>query len=55
MRDFFTIGSPIRPKKVKAILIGQSFRYFYEHEQNQVCSKIFSDEKDGKELNDNPW
>ena len=54
MRDFFTLGSPISPEKVKPILTGRSFRYFYEHEQNQVCSKIFSDEKAGKELNDNP-
>ena len=24
--DFFTIGSPIRPEKVKPVLIGRSFR-----------------------------
>ena len=42
MGDFFTIGSPISLEKVKPLLMGQSFRYFYEHERNQVCSAIFS-------------
>ena len=42
MRDFFTVGSPIRLEKAKPILTGWSFRYFYEHERNQVCSVIFS-------------
>ena len=36
MGDFFTVGSPIRPKKVKPILTGRSFKYFYKHERNQV-------------------
>ena len=32
MGDFFTIGSLVRMKKVKPILTGRSFKYFYEHE-----------------------
>ena len=55
MRDFFTVGSPIRPEKVKLILTGWSFRYFYKHEQTQVFSEIFLDEKARKDLNNNPW
>ena len=39
---FFTIGSPTRPKKVKPILTRRLFKYFYEHEGNQVFSTIFS-------------
>ena len=51
---FFTVDSPIKSEKVKPILIGWSFKYFYEHERVQVCLTIFLDEKAGKELKDNP-
>ena len=54
MRDFFTVGSPIKPEKVKPILTGWSFKYFYKHEQNQLFSAYFLNEKARKDLKDNP-
>ena len=55
MRDFFTVGSPIRPKKVKPILTGWSFRYFYVMNETKFAQQSFLDEKARKELNNKPW
>ena len=53
MGDFFNVGSSIRPEKVKPILTGRSFKYFYEHERN-IARRSFLDERVVKELKDNP-
>ena len=50
MRDFFTIGSPIRMEKVKPILTGWSFRYFYELNETKFSRQYFLYEKARKEL-----
>ena len=54
MRDFFTIGSPIRLEKVKPILTERSFKYFTSMNKTKFAQKYFLDEKAGKELKDNP-
>ena len=54
MRDFFTVGSPIRLEKVKPVLTGWSFIYnLTSMNETKFAQKYFLVETAGKELKDN--